>query len=186
MQVDSKIVPQESFSVNDNIRWYSFRGFFVRAKRSRLFSMFFYENDNVSVDEVDLIVNTITLVNALILTVPFGIMTSLSSSSMDEFKSNVLQCLVEEETSTQTGMRFKTQSDVERSIEEQYFWMTKSTLVSVYVPLISLILAVLYYLVRPSKGNNGEENKEFSEWWKRGRFIVFKLFIGMVLYFNIT
>jgi hypothetical protein len=145
--------------------------------------MFFYKNDDVSVDEVDLIVNTVTLVNALILTVPFGIMTSLTSSSMDEFKSNVLQCLVEGETSTQKGLQFKTQSDVEVAIEEQYSWMTKSTLVSIYLPLISLILAVLYYLVRPSKGNNGEENKQFSEWWGRGRLIVLKLFLGMVLLF---
>lgn len=183
MQVDSKIVPHESISVNDNIRWYSFRGFLVRTKRSRLFSMFFYKNDDVSVEEVDLIVNTITLVNALILTVPFGIMTSLTTSSMDEFKSNVLQCLVEEETSTKKGLRLKTQSDVEGVIKEQYSWMTKSTLVSVYLPLISLILAVLYYVVRPSKGNKDEENKEFSEWWKRGRLIVLKLFIGMVLLF---
>lgn len=180
MSVEVMQIESRENLLDQNIRWYSCKGFLMRVRGSRLFSMVFYENENISVDEVDLIVNTITLVNALILTIPFEIMTSLTVSNMDEFEVALSQCLIEGEPG---DLYFKTQSELDYFLKLQYGWMTKSTLISIYVPLISLIIAVLYYFFRPSKLSDSkvEENKEFLKWWRRGRFLVLKLFLGMVI-----
>lgn len=171
--------------------WFSCRGFLERAKSSRIGALIFYDPNtkSVSVDEVDLLVNTIVLVNALILTIPFGILTSLTAESMDEFYGLLSQCMeAQYKSKAGTVIYISSLNDLDSFLQLQYNWMTKSLLVSIYVPLISIILSVFYYFFRPSK-DEGEQkddmNKKFSIWFVRGRFLVLKILIGLVSYYKL-
>lgn len=103
---------------------YSWNGFIRRFKRSRV-SLFFHftDNDTMYVEDVDSFVNMLTLVNTLILSLPFGILTSLQipnwNAMYDEYKNN---CNFSE-------------SEAEINFNVQYKLMSNFMLSSVYVPL---------------------------------------------------
>lgn len=44
-----------------------------------------------------------------------------------------------------------------------------------YVAIISILLAVLYYLFRPT------DDSKFQVWWTRGKYVIALIFIGTVI-----
>eukprot|EP01040_Poterioochromonas_malhamensis_P012549 gene12549-13737_t len=122
-----------------------------RYNRSNIKKMM--KGRNLTVEEADEAVNVFSLVNALILTVPFGLMLDLNNELWEKlFAVDWGDCF----------------SD---SIDYRYRAIMDCMFACAYASMISLIIAIFYYLFRP-------KGKYFHEWWFRGRWCLLMIFIG--------
>lgn len=126
-----------------------------RWKDNQLREMFV--GKEVTSEDIDSVVNTLTLVCALILTIPYGVMTSADHSYWDNVEDILSQCEVKKFTYDQA---FKPFSGGFNSI--------------VYSNISVLIMAVLYYLLRP------KDDAKFRKWWKYARYILMMMMLGTV------
>jgi hypothetical protein len=138
------------------------RKFYSRFKRSKLFTIFFYTdkgymNSDIGSDDIDNMVNLFTLVNTLILTIPFGLMGTLQSGAWDAYEQQVFNCTDPMYQKNPDAMYFQSRSDArgkwtnfDLSINSQYSLTATAIVYSVFVPLTCMILAVLYYIIRPA------------------------------------
>jgi hypothetical protein len=118
---------------------------------------------DITPDDADTAVNTFTLVSALLLAIPFGILTAVDTGYWDSLKVSLSAC--EDFTS----------SEVDELWLSIYNGIVNLIYGCAYCAMISIILAVLYYLLRP-----GEEEK-FHRWWARGKYVVAFIFVGTVV-----
>lgn len=109
----------------------------------------------VCTEEIDTVVNTLTLVCALILTIPYGVMTAASPDYWDYVESTLAACPVQLYTYAQN-----------------YSLFSGAFNTVVYSNISVLIMAVLYYLLRP------KDDDKFRKWWKSARYVVIMMMLG--------
>lgn len=106
----------------------------------------YYSGEGLDVEEADSVMNAMALVNALILTIPYGIVSSLNSEYWDWMQVAIQDCEKMEWGYMQTNL-----------ITPLY--------VAVSASILSLIITVMYYFLR--------SKKHFALWWKhRGKWSV--------------
>lgn len=108
--------------------------------------------------DFDLAVNALALVNALILTIPFGMASNFSFSYFNELQHNLYACPDNSGLSKfyakQLGYTYSnpiTGFDLYTDIYEHF---VRNTSTAVYASMCGLILASLYYLFRPSSSDD--------------------------------
>lgn len=115
----------------------------------------FYLGIGLAKDDVDSAVNALAVVDALILTIPFSLIGSLGSSYWEDYFYKLdLSCQ-------------------KHGHDAVYIAIISCLYSTAYCSLISLIIAILYYFLRPS-------GKYFTQWWMRGRYALLFLFLGTV------
>lgn len=176
---------------NDN-RWWTLCGFYRRLKSGR-FRQLFVSSKELTVVDVDAIVNVFALVNALILTIPVTLMSSASYSNWDVFEELAYSCQYIPDN--QPG-----KYEPAEYIQFAFKSTANNIICSIYSTIVCLILTVIYYASRPSEQvlkkehcykkmpPNDEDpydfekahlaNYNFCRWWKRGRHLMTILFAG--------
>ncbi|KAJ1388257.1 hypothetical protein B484DRAFT_459802, partial [Ochromonadaceae sp. CCMP2298] len=120
----------------------------------------YYKGTNLSVEEADTVVNTLALVAALILTIPFGAALSFDIGYWDNLTVVMQQCEgVEENT-----LKF---IDVYNLIAHGLYAVA-------YSSMLTLGVCIFYYILRPS-------GKYFAAWWHHGKIAVLLAFLGTVI-----
>lgn len=113
------------------------------------------QGSTLSSSDADSIVNTMALVGALILTIPFGIIGSLNTGFWDALRD------------TMSAAKCPPILGDERAdFDTIYKNIVQTLCVLVYMAMGSLLMSVVYYTVRPS------DDDEFDEWWPKGRWAV--------------
>jgi hypothetical protein len=91
----------------------------------------YFNGRNLRISVVDNCVNTMTLVNALILTIPYGVITALNSEFWDSLKVSM------EEGNCDTYYHY------------YYFRLRDNILIVIYSGITSIAVSVFYYILRP-------------------------------------
>ena len=119
----------------------------------------FYFGLGLDVEEADGTVNTLTLVNALVLTIPYSLIGSLSMSYWDQLRSAFdEQC-----------------GDTDHSAYNFTYLEIVSRLYGVvFSSVTSMCVACFYYILRP------KDDEIFPKWWKRGKYTIGFIFLGCV------
>lgn len=116
----------------------------------------FYLGTGLTSKEVDDVVNALSVVNALILTIPFSTITSLNNSYWDWLRQNIISC------------------DSSELFHEEYQKLLISLYGSAYSSMVCVLIAVMYYILRP-------DNRYFDEWWARAKWAVVIIALGTAL-----
>jgi predicted membrane channel-forming protein YqfA (hemolysin III family) len=116
-----------------------------------------FVGEDVTCEEVDNVVNTVTLMNALILTVPYGIMTAANFEYWDWVESTLDAC---------PSTKF--------SYHQDFRTFSSTFNAAVYSTICVLIMAMFYYLLRP------KDDTKFRHWWKSTRYVVILMLIGTI------
>jgi hypothetical protein len=111
----------------------------------------------VKAEDIDNIVNTITLLNALVLTIPYGMMTSADHNYWTWVETTLNNCKVHK-----------------YSYHYNKLYFTRAFNSVLYSTIPCLVMALLYYLLRP------KETKKFRKWWKFARYVVIMMMIGTI------
>lgn len=139
----------------------------------------YMEGRGVSSNDVDGLVNSVTLVNALLLTIPPGIVTSMgiNSSSWDNLQNFAANCNLD---GTQLMW-----------YELCYVPFFRLVVGSFTASFMALVIAIAYYVLRPASSPEDDEEdeqgvgegalavmhhserSEFQKWWTHGRFAIF-------------
>ena len=143
--------------------WWTPLGFLRRWRYSRYRTLFLAVSDEgicdgISSDDVDVTVNTMSLVNALLLAIPFSCMGSFQNQSLDWFETNLSAC---------STWKY----DIDQAMDQ----LQQIIVCTIYLPIGALVLACIYYVSRPSKsmiGNEENNNRPFQTWFRRGRYII--------------
>jgi hypothetical protein len=113
--------------------------------------MKYYLGRGLSIEEADEVVNSFALINALVLTIPFSILASYSDSFWDWLNENNDQC---------DGNSYQKVADL----------LLNTLYTPAYSSMTSLIIAILYYILRP-------KNKEyFKIWYGHAKWAIFIMF----------
>jgi hypothetical protein len=116
-----------------------------------------FVGSDVEADDVDNVVNTLTLMNALIVTIPYGIMASAGYDYWDWVEATLAAC---PETEFTYNQDFKQFSNAFNSV--------------LYSAISVLLMAMSYYLLRP------KATKKFRKWWKYARYVILMMLFGTV------
>jgi hypothetical protein len=143
---------EEKKSEDDNAR----ETLWERIMDNTLKDMFI--GKDVTAEDVDNIVNTLTLMNALILTIPYGIMASAGYDYWDWVEETLAACEVTEYTYEQNFNIFGT----------AFYGV-------VYCTIAVLLMAMVYYLLRP------RTDKKFRKWWKFARYVILMMLLGTII-----
>lgn len=112
--------------------------------------------DDVTNEDVDSIVNTITLMNALVLTIPYGIMSSAGYDYWDWVQDTLKQC---------PSTKF--------TFDQDFNQFGRAFHAVIYSAITILLVAMAYYLLRP------RTVMKFRRWWKAGaRYVIFIMLAG--------
>lgn len=108
--------------------------------------------EHLKLEQANDVVNALSLVNALILTIPFGVIMGLGKDYWDWLESSIQDCTVYDSQQTY------------RNILNNLYG-------AAYAPMICLLMSLLYYFLRPS-------GKYFKDWWQRGKWtVLFMIFL---------
>lgn len=100
-----------------------------------------------------LAINTFALVDALILTIPYGIITNIPFDFWDTLDSEYALC-----------------DDNSHNFDATFTDMNNSLSTCVYSTVLAMALSCFYYLLRPSS------EIVFKKWWTRGKYVVVACF----------
>ena len=128
---------------------------FQRIADNNLRDMFV--GKDVCSEDVDNVVATLTLMNALIITIPYGLMGNLSNSFWDWVQITLAACPT---TKFKYSVSFASFKNAFSSV--------------IYSCIACLVMAMFYYLLRPREVN------KFRSWWKTARYVVIFLLGGTV------
>ena len=107
----------------------------------------FYTGVGLEVEEADSVINALALINALVLTIPFSLLTSLNMEYFDNVQQVIETC--------DTGVEWE---DIQAN-------MVFPLYVSVVCSTLALVISTLYYCLR--------SKQHFYVWWKsRGKWSV--------------
>lgn len=126
-----------------------------RIKDNTLRDMFV--GKDVTSDDVDNVVNTLTLMNALILTIPYGLMASASHDYWDWVETTLEAC-----------------PDTKFTYDQAFTVFSNSFNAVVYSTISVLVMAMAYYLLRP------RTDVKFQKWWKNARYVLIIMLIGTI------
>ncbi len=127
-----------------------------RIKDNTLRDMFI--GHEVTSDDIDNVVSTLTLMNALILTIPYGIMSSADNQYWDWMEDTLKACV---------KTKFK--------YADNFVLFSDSFNAVVYCTIADLLIAMVYYLLRP------KSDKKFRAWWKSARYVILMLLSGTAI-----
>eukprot|EP01031_Cornospumella_fuschlensis_P031051 gene31051-37529_t len=134
--------------------WWTPAGFCKRCVRNKFIRFFSFSNgEDVTVAEMDSLVSLFSLIAAFVLAVPFGVMTSLQSETLQSTK-DILDSCPKDDMNEQLEFQFR------------YNILVSSMIQAVYSALITIILSLLYYILRPGElqvEQLEEENKELAD-----------------------
>ena len=122
----------------------------------------FLDGNGMTADTVDTAVGTFTLVNALLLTIPFGLVGSLGNNYWDWLEATMASCPLG------GNLDGNTFHDIYQAIYSQLCG-------TVYTSISCLLLACFYYLLRP------KEDADFTRWWNRGIYVVAMILVGTLI-----
>jgi hypothetical protein len=115
---------------------------------------------SLTTEDADNAVNTMALVAALLLTIPFSLVGSLNQEYWDDLAETINGC--------------KPAVPAESSPQAVFMTVFRPLNALVYFSMGAIMLAVFYFLLRPS------ENDMFEAWWKRGRFALALILVSAV------
>ncbi len=122
------------------------------AKRYRRGALLkFFEGYDLGPEEIDTLINMVTLVNALILTIPPGIITDYSFDTWDGMRTLIASC------------GYNDSEDV--FMANVYNPLNTCFWGSLYCGALGLFLAIIYFFFRPTK------TADFRKWWRNGGMI---------------
>jgi hypothetical protein len=116
--------------------------------------LLFIVGEGLASEDVSEGINALALVNALFLTLPFGLIAAMTPDYLSGLKTALDACPNSETT---TGIGYTAASKSLRRACE-------ATIISA---LSALILSIIYYLFKRN------EDRNFREWWPKGRILVF-------------
>mmetsp|Transcript_21633 Transcript_21633/g.36230 ORF Transcript_21633/g.36230 Transcript_21633/m.36230 type:complete len:225 (-) Transcript_21633:386-1060(-) len=119
-------------------------------------TMKYYSGEGLTSDEADTVINTMALVAALVLTIPFGAALSFNIEYWDEVQSLLPTC--------NTG---KTFLDI-------YDLIAHSLYAVAYSSMAALAVCIFYYMLRPS-------GPYFQVWWRHGKYAVLLAFLCVLV-----
>ena len=158
-------------SEQKNFYWWTPLGFYQRLKQSHLFQILKVDGP-LSVDDVDSTVKIFALVNALVLSVPYSMLTTGLAGQWDWLETALLSC----DSAPDGGS-----STPEEYFSFMYDFLCTLLMCNIYFPVATLSMTMLYFLLRPMKIPTGvgvNDSRDFKLWWKRGRFRFGLLFLG--------
>ena len=120
-----------------------------RLKNSNI--LHYLYGDQLTVEETNDAVNALSLVNALVLTIPFGVIMGLNSDYWDWLQSLDTSCM-------------------NYSPEQTYDNVLNLLYACAYSSMMALIIALLYYIFRPT-------GKYFRFWWRTAKWPVLIMFL---------
>lgn len=107
-------------------------------------------------------------VNALVFTIPFGMMGSFSTEAWDEYQTSLA-------ASDCSG---------DYSVNEDVFSVATLMLISLYCSLAAILFSLCYYFSHPGNVEDDQDGeklrKNFLAWWRRGRYCFLLLFLCTV------
>jgi hypothetical protein len=106
---------------------------------------------------VDNVVNTLTLMNALILTIPYSLMSNMNYDYWDQVIISLDNC-----------------SERVATFESDFAIFKNSFNAVVYSAMASLIMSLIYYLLKP------KNLAKFRKWWKQARYVIIMMLCGTV------
>ena len=118
----------------------------------------YYMGVDLTLDEADAVVNSLALVNALILTIPFGIIMGLSSDYWTTLRNDLV---------AYGGSCYGRDYDYGRSLQLNMLYGCA------YSSMITLLLCIFYYILRP-------KFVYFPEWWRRAKYCVLMTVSGSI------
>lgn len=130
-----------------------------------------YQN-GMMVDDADGIINSVTVVNALLLTIPFNLLGSFNNDFWTWEMTNLANC--NSAYYNATSLQFSDPS-INQLGEVLYLSISTGIFNCTFSSILGLILAAVYYSLRP------KNQSSFSIWWPRGKYsciliILFTLF----------
>lgn len=177
----------KNYDPYDDKYWWTPMGFYRRLKGSRLVAMFSSNDSEVTVKDIDAIINVFALVNALVLTMPISMITTTKYSDWDHLQILVNSC---SKYPSELGVRYSASG----YYNFVYYSVCNNAMCSIYCTFVGLVLTVLYYLGRPSEQKIDEDaymkrksltmsspydtigedliNSNFRKWWRRGKALV--------------
>lgn len=127
-----------------------------RIKDNTLRDMFV--GKDITSEDIDTVVNTLTLMNALILTIPYGLMASADHEYWDWVKETLAAC-----------------PDTDFTYARAFSTFSASFNAVVFSTISVLVMAMVYYLLRP------KNDAKFQKWWKHARYVVFVMLFGTIV-----
>lgn len=144
----------------------------MREKMSRVRTRYensalpmYIEGRNVTVEHIDTAVNTLTVVDTLVLTIPFGLVGIYTSSYWDWLEA--MPCNIEGALMPLTN-------------EAPFTYYHRQVITQMWIIFTSsvtgIVLSMFYYLLRPPNGAGS-----FEGWWHRGKYAFFLMFLCAVI-----
>ena len=143
---------------------------FKRMVNSNLCTCWYY--DEMDINDSDTIINSVTVVNALLLTIPFQLVGAFNADFWEWEMNNIANC--NNGTYNQTSGQFNPPELNETGLS---IYLTVSTDVfeCAFSSSIGLVLATIYYTLRP------RNQSTFKQWWPRGKFSLILILIFTAL-----
>ena len=140
-------------------KWWHLMGFWHRCKTGALMSLI--RGDDISISDVDDIMNNLALVNILALTIPFSVIMEFNHEYWDSMRVISQNCSANVSSYNRStfGYIFST-------------FRNSITLLS-FSSATTVLVTVFYYLLRPRQCVN-----KFERWWHRSGKVMFFLNVG--------
>jgi len=122
----------------------------------------FIKGKGMSAEDVDTAIGTFTLLNALLLTIPFSMVGSLGFGYWDALEAIFAKC------PNSKNLGGNTLETIFRGTYQQLCG-------TIYSSISNLLMACFYYSLRP------KSEEDFKAWWPRGMYVVVMLLIGTLL-----
>lgn len=131
---------------------------FERSSISR-----FATGNDLMPEDAEAAVNVFILVNALFISIPFGVLSSLGSDFWNNMKKTMESCEV------------FTKEQINDTMNRNFLSLFNLIFGGAYSSLICITMAAFFYIMRP------KDKFHFHQWWKRARYVVFLLFLGTIV-----
>lgn len=124
----------------------------------------FWSGASIGPEETDSVIETFTLVNTLLLSVPFNCIGALNSSYWDWLQESLQACANWQSPMSQSDRWVWMYDQI-----ESFFYM------NIYCAIAAINMAVLYFILRPTNA------EQFHKWWQKGRWVVVFILIATTL-----
>ncbi len=121
----------------------------------------YYEGEGVEAEDADTAVSTLTLVAALVLTIPFGMIGNFGPDYWSWLSDEHARCVVD-------GNNFP-------SARHMYNFVFNLLNTTIYSSISAIIMAMIYYLFRP------KQSDVFQKWWFRGRWALVFILVAVAI-----
>jgi len=162
--------------------WINPVGFLERCRDSRLGDIFYSDvwESEVTLDELDSIVSVLMTVAALIVAVPFSLLTSVNTSGWSTLQATLQSCSAAA-LERNLGISSDDPGAITSFINAKYNTLSRLLLSGILIPIMSIACAVWWFVTRPTiaQGLDGADGKSmplgrdprFRLWWRRGRWL---------------